>query len=66
VTPTPTPDPDLLFGDGFESGDISAWSGGVKAAAGGGGGGRQSALTPLADRTVLLAIGAGTLAAALP
>jgi hypothetical protein len=26
VTPTPTPDPDLLFGDGFETGDISAWS----------------------------------------
>jgi hypothetical protein len=27
VTPTPTPDPDLLFRDGFESGDTSAWSG---------------------------------------
>ena len=26
ITPTPTPDPDLLFMDGFETGDTSAWS----------------------------------------
>ncbi len=26
ITPTPTPDPDLLFRDGFESGDTSNWS----------------------------------------
>jgi hypothetical protein len=29
VTPTPTPNPNLLFMDGFESGDTSAWSGGA-------------------------------------
>ncbi len=26
VTPTPTPNPNLLFSDGFESGDLTAWS----------------------------------------
>jgi len=52
--------------DGFESGDISAWSGGVKAASGGAGGGRRSALTPLADRTVLLVVGVEALVAGLP
>jgi len=66
VTPTPTPDPDLLFGDGFESGDISAWSGGVKAVSGGAGGGPRSTLAPLVDRARVLAIAAGALVSSLP
>jgi hypothetical protein len=27
MTPTPTPSPDIIFSDGFESGNTSAWSG---------------------------------------
>jgi hypothetical protein len=51
--------------DGFESGDISAWSGGVKVASAGAGGERRSALTPLADRAGVLAIAAGALVSGL-
>ena len=66
VTPTPTPRPELIFEDGFESGDTSAWSAGVQGFFAGLDSAWRLGQKPLINGTVFLIMFAGATLMSLP
>jgi len=66
VTPTPTPPADLIFMDGFETGDTSMWSAGAQAFFAGLDQARRLARKPFMKSTAFLVMFAGVALVSLP